>query len=240
MIDIHSHILPGIDDGSQSLEDSLTLLRLALESGVTTQVLTPHIQLNRYPNDPDSLRKAFAEFESIVKQESISINLVLSAEVRIGTDVMTLIENENFPWLGSWQGRRAFLLEMPHNQLPVASLNLIEWLVNRDILPIIVHPERNRELQQDIDKLMPYLEMGCEIQITASSLSGRFGLKAKQIAVDLLKADRALFMATDCHNIAYRAPDLNEGLALASELIGQSRAIALVRDNPAKLLGIEY
>ncbi|WP_126455609.1 tyrosine-protein phosphatase [Sulfuriflexus mobilis] len=239
MIDVHSHILPGIDDGAQTLEEALTLLRLAVDNGVTTQVLTPHIQPGRYLNDPGSLRKAFADFEHIVRQEGIPINLLLSAEVRIGPEVMALMQHEDFPWLGTWEGRRVFLLEMPHNHIPLGSLNLIDWLIDRDILPVIVHPERNRELQLDMHKLMPFIEAGCAIQLTASSLAGNFGQKAKTVAIELLQAGQVLFMATDCHNTAYRPPDLKAGLIMASELIGEVKATALVKDNPAQLLSLE-
>lgn len=238
MIDIHSHILPGIDDGAQSLKESLALLQLAADGGVTTQVLTPHIQASRYTNNPQSIFKAFTSFKLIVKSQKILIDIRLSAEVRVGTEVMALVENNDFPWLGVWQGKKAFLLEMPHNQLPMGSLNLVKWLIKQDILPIIVHPERNREIQQDINTLLPYLDAGCELQITASSLAGNFGQKAKQIAIDLLKSDRVLFMATDCHNTAYRPPNLKHGLELASALIGEMSATALIKDNPEELLGI--
>ena len=237
MIDIHSHILPGVDDGAQTLDDSLALLRLAVSNGVTTQVLTPHIQPGRFPNDPVSLRKAFVEFEYVVRQEGIPIDLFLSAEVRIGTEVMDLVQRDDFPWLGTWDGKRVFLLEMPHNHIPVGSLNLIDWLIGRDILPVIVHPERNREIQLVMDRLMPFIEAGCEIQLTASSLAGGFGQKAKNTAVELLQAGHVMLMATDCHNTMYRPPDLKAGLIMATELIGEAKAMALVKDVPAQLLG---
>lgn len=239
MIDIHSHILPGVDDGAQTLEDSLALLRLAVDNGVTTQVLTPHIQPGRYSNDPTNIRKAFADFVVVVREEGIPINLLLSAEVRIGPEVMALVQHEDFPWLGTWEGKRAFLLEMPHKHIPLGSLNLISWLMDRDILPIIVHPERNSEVQLDINKLMPFIEAGCKIQLTASSLVGNFGQKAKQVAIELLLADHVMFMATDCHNTAYRPPDLKVGLSIAAGFIGEVKATALVKDTPARLLNCE-
>ncbi len=236
LIDVHSHILPGIDDGAQTLEDALKLLAMAVEDGIKTQVLTPHIQPSRYQNDPDSLRVAFTEFTNAVRAHDIPINLLLSAEVRIGPEVMDLVQREDFPWLGTWQDKRALLLELPYNNVPVGSLNLIDWLVERDILPIIPHPERTSEIQQDINKLVPFIEAGCKFQVTAASLLGNFGQKARMIAEELLREDQVMLLATDCHNVAYRPPVLKAGVAAAAEIIGEQRASALVNDNPAELL----
>lgn len=235
MIDIHSHILPGVDDGAQTLEDALIMLRMAVANGITTQVLTSHIQTGRYTNSPASLRKSFAEFLDVVDSQNIPIKLLLSAEVRIEPELLVLLEQDDFPWLGMWDDKRVFLLEMPHNHLPVGSLNLVKHLIQNNIMPVIVHPERNRECQQDIKKLVPLIKAGCKIQITAGSLTGNFGQKAKNVAVQLLKEDMVMFLATDCHSPSYRPPDLMSGLKVAEKIIGNKEANMLVNDLPRKL-----
>lgn len=235
MIDIHSHILPGVDDGAKTLEDALSMLRMAVANGITTQVLTSHIQTGRYDNSPTSLRKSFSDFVDVVNNHKIPIRLLLSAEVRIEPELLSLLEQDDFPWLGMWDDKRAFLLEMPHNHLPVGSLNLVKHLIEHDIMPVIVHPERNRECQQNINKLVPLIDAGCKIQITAGSLTSNFGHKAKDTAVQLLKAGMVMFLATDSHSPSYRPPDLMSGLKIAEKIIGSKKANMLVNDTPKKL-----
>ena len=236
MIDIHSHILPEVDDGAQTLDAALELLTLAQEDGVTTQFLTPHMRDSNYINDPDVILNKYNHFCEIVAEKGYTIKLRLSAEVRVGPEVMKLVVRGDFPWLGLWQGKKAFLLEMPHGQVPAGTLNLIKWLQQRDIVPVIAHPERNREFQLNIPLLKQYIDAGCITQITAASLSGKFGNKSQTTAVELLEKDYVTFMATDTHNSFYRPPDLKKGYEIVKDIIGEEKAWSLVHDAPAKLL----
>lgn len=238
MIDIHSHILHGVDDGAQSLDDSIKMLKIAIENGVTTQVLTPHIQAGRYNNSPEYLNKLFLKFISNTQILKLPIKILLSAEVRIEPGIFKLLEKEDFPWLGTWDSKRVFLLEMPHNHLPVGSDNLAAKLIMHDILPVIVHPERNRELQCDIRKLSPFIDMGCMVQVTAGSITGNFGDKAKKVGIKLLKEGVVTLLATDCHNITYRPPDLKSGWEVAKNILGEKKANELVKENPGRLCGV--
>lgn len=236
MIDIHSHILPSVDDGAQTLEAALELLMLAQDDGVTTQFLTPHMRDTTYINDPSKIIKAFNDFSEIVAQKNYSIELRLSAEVRVSPEVMNLVQRDDFPWLGVWQGKKAFLLEMPHGMVPAGTINLLKWLLKRDIVPVIAHPERNREFQSNRDLLEKFIDAGCITQITAASLSGKFGEKSQNAAKELLENGFVTFMATDTHNTFYRPPDLNAGYLAASDIIGKEKAWSLVHDAPKKLL----
>ncbi|MCK4865522.1 MAG: tyrosine protein phosphatase [Gammaproteobacteria bacterium] len=236
MIDIHSHILPSVDDGAQSLDAALELLTLAQEDGVTTQFLTPHMRDTNYINDPEVILQKYNKFTEIVAAKGYTIKLRLSAEVRVGPEVMKLVLRDDFPWLGTWQGKKAFLLEMPHGQVPTGTINLIKWLQQRDIIPVIAHPERNREFQSNIDLLKQFIDSGCLAQLTAASLSGKFGEKSQRAAVELLEKDYVTFMATDTHNSFYRPPDLKAGYLLAKDIIGEEKAWSLVHDAPVKLL----
>lgn len=235
MIDIHSHILPAVDDGAADLHQALAMLRLAVADGITTQILTPHIEAGRYCNTGESLKKAFAVFEAIVKKEKIAIELKLAAEIRIGPELMPMISDEHMPWLGRWQGAKVFLLEFPHGSIPVGVINVIKWLSKHNVRPVIAHPERNRELQRDITKLKPLVEEGCLLQITASSITGQFGREAFETAKLLLENQTVTFLATDSHNLQYRPPKLKESVDTVSKLIGKKKAQALVTINPAQL-----
>lgn len=235
MIDIHSHILPGIDDGAKNLDMAFDMLRLAIAAGVTTQVLTPHIHLGTFENSKQDIEQRFKVFKKQVKAAKLPIKLLISAEVRIGPEVMQLVVNDAIPYLGEYRGKRTFLLEFPPNDVPHGSINLINWLLNKHYLPVIVHPERNRTFSVRKEKLQALIDLGCPIQITAGSLLGRFGKEAYQIAEELLLADKVSVIASDSHNVTSRAPDLQSGYQAAVELVGQSRASRLVTENPQAL-----
>lgn len=235
MIDIHSHILPGIDDGAKNLEIAFDMLRMAIDSGVTTQVLTPHIHLGTFENNKQDIETRFKVFKEQVNAAKLPIKLLLGAEVRIGPDIMQLVGNDAIPFLGEYQGKRTFLLEFPPNDVPYGSDKLISWLLNLNYLPIIVHPERNRTFAVQKEKLQAFIDLGCPIQITAGSLRGKFGKEAYQIAEELLLAGNVSVIASDSHNVTSRAPDLQSGYQAAVKLIGQSRASRLVKENPQSL-----
>ncbi len=238
MIDMHSHILPGVDDGAQDYEQALQMLAIAVEDGVSIQILTPHIQPGIYNNTPSSLNEQLIPFKQAVRERGIDIELRLAAELRIGPEIMSMVQSNAVPWLGMWKGRRVFLMEFPHNQVPAGSINLIQWLLKHNALPMIAHPERNLELQGDICKLEPFLDAGCLVQVTARSLAGGFGAEAHRAAIELLQAGKITLLATDCHNLAYRPPDLSSGYKAAAEIVGEQAARILVDDNPRSLLGI--
>lgn len=237
MIDMHSHILPAVDDGVSNLKDALAMLRLAVKDGVMEQVLTPHIHQARYErNNVERLGRKFREFRDIVEDQGIPIDLHLAGEVRIGPEVRELVENDQIPWLGEWNGHKTFLLEFPSNSVPVGSDNLVRWLRNAGTLPIIVHPERNPVFQKFPEKLTPFLQMDCPLQITAGSLLGRFGRPAQKLAVQLLKEDRVTAIASDAHNLKYRPPNLGKGVKAAAKHIGRERAATLVTSSVFDLL----
>jgi len=236
MIDIHSHILPAVDDGAQNIDDALELLRLAQDDGVTTQFLTPHMRPPRYTNEVLTLRHEFEKFSEVVAKNGFTINLRLSAEVRVGPEIMPLLQRDDFPWLGIWDEKKAFLLEMPHGQVPMGTINLIKWLLQRNIVPVIVHPERNREFQTNVELLEQYVQAGCLVQITSASLLGKFSNKSERCAIELIEKELVNFMATDSHNNFHRPPDLNAGYERAKELFGKDKSWSLVHDAPEKLL----
>jgi protein-tyrosine phosphatase len=236
MIDIHSHILPGVDDGARDFQQALDMLRMAINNGVKTQVLTPHLHPGRYGNTPENLLMNFLEFRHKVAEHELPLNLLLSAEVRIGMDVLDYLSRDDFPWLGEWKGNKVFLLEFPHNTIPANSLNMVSWLIKKRRLPMIVHPERNHAIQENPDLLAPYIEAGCLIQITSGSLISAFGKRAMQVAFDLLKKGVVTAIASDCHNVAYRPPNLALGLETAVKLIGERSANSMVTTIPGVIL----
>lgn len=236
MIDLHCHLLPGIDDGAQTLDESLELARLAVADGITHSVCTPHINIGRFDNDVRTITKAFEALEQGLAESGIPLKISMGAEVRISPEMMFLIEKDRIPFIGSWQGKKVLLLEMPHSHIPPGSDKLVKWLLSRNILPMIAHPERNRDVQKNPSLLAPFIQMGCLFQLTASSLTGAFGETSQSIAVDLLKQGQATVIATDAHNVKRRPPLLKEGLDAATAVVGLEQASKLVLENPLAII----
>jgi len=237
MIDIHSHIIPNIDDGARSLDEALDMLRMAIDQGVTTQVLTPHIHLGRFNNAKPQIIKAFEQFKQEVDKANLNINLLLGAECHIGPEIMQLVAQDAIPCLGEYQGKRTFLLEFPRTDIPFGSDNLVKWLLSKNYLPIIVHPERNSTFLNNRNKLQTFIDLGCPLQITASSITGKFGTDVQQMCEELLLADQVSAIASDCHNLKGRKPDLIEGVNASASIVGNEKSESLVGCFPLQLLG---
>jgi len=238
MIDLHSHVLPGIDDGARDLAEARAMLECAVADGIALQVLTPHLHPHRYGNSPVRLRAAFTAFQTALGDEPPRIELRQAAEVRASTEIVSLVERDEVPWLGEWSGERVLWLEVPYNNLPLGSAKLVEWLRNRNIRPLIAHPERTLELQRAPEKLQPFIEAGCLLQLTAGSLTGVFGAPAHRLAVALLEQGHVTALASDCHNVRDRSPLLTPGVAAAARIIGTEAARDLVTTNPGRILDV--
>lgn len=236
MIDLHSHILPAIDDGARTVDEALEMLKAIIDQGVTTQVLTPHIHLGRFNNTKEHIEEQFIQFKERVDEANLSIKLLLGAELRIGPEIMPLITNNQVPWLGEFQGKKTFLLEFPRTDIPFGSDNLVKWLLSKNCLPVIVHPERNTTFLNNRDKLQTFLDLGCPIQITASSITGKFGADVQKMTEELLIENQVTAIASDCHNLKGRAPDLLAGVTKAQSIIDVDKANLLVTDKPSTLL----
>jgi len=236
MIDIHSHILPNIDDGASNLAEALDMLRMAVDNGVTTQVLTPHIHMGRFDNTKKGIEEKFWQFKDEVDNANIPITLLLGAELRIGPEIMALISNKQVPWLGECEGNTTFLLEFPRTDIPFGSDNLVRWALSKQSLPIIVHPERNSTFLNHPEKLQVFLDLGCPIQLTASSLTGKFGADVQKFSEQLILDEKVSAIASDCHNLKGRKPDLLAGFEHAIALVGEERASRLVNLIPNSLI----
>ncbi|QIL90614.1 capsular biosynthesis protein [Microbulbifer sp. SH-1] len=238
MIDLHSHILPGIDDGPRSFAQSLELIRASAANGITHIVVTPHIHPGRYLNTSHSLELAFRDFLScLAAEEELGVQLALAAEVRISDELLYMASKQQLPALGHWEGDLLVLLEMPHSHIPAGVTQLVEWLAQRNIRPMIAHPERNKDVLRDLDQIEPLVRAGCLFQLTAGALVGQFGEPSRLCAEKLLKKGLATVLATDTHHLYRRPPNLAEGRHAAEQIIGETRAWALVQDNPVKIVG---
>lgn len=232
MIDLHNHLLPGIDDGAPDLETALQLAQIAFSDGITHMVCTPHIHPGRYENTPNTIIQALTLFKTGLEQHGIPLQVAAAAEVRFGMELMIGIKTNSIPFLGQWQGKNVLLLEFPHGEMPFGAEKLTGWLLQNNIIPMIAHPERNKGLMREPGKLKPFIDQGCLLQVTAGSVAGHFGETAQELAIQFLEKNWVTILASDAHNIEHRPPILTAGLTAATELLGEEAARRLVFDNP--------
>lgn len=236
MIDIHSHLLPEVDDGSRSIRESIALLRLAVQDGICEMVFTPHMYAGRWDNDLALLRPRFEAFARLVASKGIPIRLHLGAEVHLTLEAIGQLERGEVPMIGRWNGLQAFLLELPDGRIPPFTIDALRHLKDRALQPILVHPERNRQVMQDVDCLAPLVAEGCLLQVTAGSLTGGFGARAEQAAFSLLERDWVSFLATDAHNLRSRPPLMRAAYERVAARFGVLAADQLTNGNPSQLI----
>ena len=232
MIDLHNHLLPGIDDGAPDLDTALQLARIAVQDGITHLVCTPHIHPGRYDNDRTSIHTAHQQFVRGLDQAGIELRVSWAAEVRFGMELMISQAEGNLPFLGRWQDKKVLLLEFPHGEIPFGAERLTGWLLQRNVIPMIAHPERNKGIMRTPSKLKPFIEQGCLLQVTASSVAGHFGEVAQDLAHTLLEQRLVTILASDAHNLQHRPPHLREGMEHAARIVGDTQAERLVKDTP--------
>lgn len=236
MIDLHCHMLPGIDDGPKTMDQSLAMARFAVEHGITHSVLTPHIHPGCYDNDYNKIRAVFETFQALLAEENIPLEIGMAAEVRVCAELPMMIAQKKIPFLGEWQGMKVMLLEFPHENLTVGAEKLIGWLMDRNILPLIAHPERNQSVMRQPDRIKPYKEMGCLLQITAGSITGLFGEASQKCALTYIEQDAAFVIATDAHNLHKRQPTLQSAKEFLLPIFGEDKVNSLLVSNPASIL----
>lgn len=237
MIDLHCHLLPGIDDGPDDLATSLQLARHAVAAGIHVAMVTPHMHAGRYENRAASIQTATQAFQAALDAEGIALRIHAAAEVRLDHDILGWVAEGQVPYLGTWRGERVMLLELPHSHVPVGADKLVEWLLKQGIRPMIAHPERNKDIMRSVDKLLPFVRLGCLLQVTAGAVAGAFGEAACTRAADLLGKGWVTILASDAHNLDARPPELEPGRVAAAAIIGEAESWNLVRHRPAEIIG---
>ena len=238
MIDLHCHYLPGIDDGAQTLEDSLELARAAVAAGIRTAVMTPHVHPGRYENKASGIGKLCAAFQRVLQHKQIPLEVRAGGEVRISADIIPMVEENEIPFIGQIDGYRVMLLEFPHSHLIVGGDKLVSWLLARRIRPLIAHPERNKDVMRNVDKIGAYVQMGCMLQLTGASIIGQFGKPAQDCARKLIERNWATVVATDAHNVRHRPPNLDLAYTALTDMGGEPFAKQLTLDMPGRIVGM--
>lgn len=232
-VDIHCHLLPGIDDGAADWSQSLAMARMAANDGIATIVATPH-QLGNYShNRAETILGLVGELQTRLDEEDIPLRVLPGADVRIEPEMVAKVLKGEVLALG---GRtRYVLLELPH-ELYVPLDRLLAELEGAGLVGVLSHPERNLGLLAQPQVVESLVDAGCLMQVTAGSLIGTFGPPMTAMAERLLSRGLVHFLATDAHGPKSRRPLLRRAFERAAELAGHKAACAMCCDNPSLLV----
>lgn len=233
MIDIHSHILPEVDDGTRSLDEARALAISALEDGVTVMAATPHVRTD-YATTPERMERGVAELRADFARERIPLEVVHGAELAI--DRLGVLTPDDLRRFTLGQNGRYVLLECPYFSSYVELVPAIKALTKAGIAAVVAHPERNPSIQERPDRISALLELGALVQVTAGSIDGRLGRSAKRTASALVDLGCVHAIASDAHG-----PHIREGgLAGAVAAVGDSAlGVYLTEEAPAAILAGE-
>lgn len=233
MIDIHSHILYGVDDGANGREETRAMLKIACSEGITDMIATPHFITGANSYTKESLLETYNDVRLLIEEEDLPIVMHLGNELFLDEYVEKEIENGNGLCLA---GTRYVLVELPMLRIPSYTEGVFFRLIQKGYRPVLAHPERNRELYEDLDRLDCWTEMGCLLQINSSSLTGLSGKHAKEVARKLLLEGMVDFVATDCHSHEKRSPRMQAAEKLVIGMVGKESARRIFYTNPEALL----
>jgi protein-tyrosine phosphatase len=229
MVDIHHHLLPGLDDGPADLATSVAMARMAAEDGITHVVATPHAS-SRYPFDPAAVAERLAALQAELSTERIPLTVATGCDFHLSYD--NIQDAIAHPKRYSLNSTAYLLVELPDYGLPPHLGETFYSLRLAGLVPVLTHPERNRTLQTNLPLLAQWLREGLLVQITTSSVLGQMGSKAQTMAHRLL-ADRWVhFLATDAHNLESRPPRMSEAHDLVAKKYGAAYAHSLCTANP--------
>lgn len=235
MVDIHLHILPGLDDGARTMQEAIKMARIAFLSGVGTIVVTPHAnQKNRFENYATiDMRHTLEKFCSQLRHNAIPLQVVPGMEIRVTVDVVEKIKAGKLCPMGK---TNCFLMEFPCNADPVQMQQMLDYSLEAYCRPIIAHPERYLAVQQNLNLIERWKGQGCFIQLSKDSIQGYWGLAAYKSAEYMIENGWADAVASDAHDVRYRTPEMHSIKKYLTNRFGKACADFLLIDNPQRIL----
>ena len=228
-IDIHSHVLYGLDDGARTVEDSIAMLEMARDSGTSDIVATPHAD-TQYAFDPEKVTARIAELSARVSGITIHRGCDFRLEI---SNIEDALAN---PKKYTINHRSYLLVEFPHMTVFPTVDGIFGRLLDAGITPIVTHPERNAFLQQNPGTLRNWVESGILAQVTAASCTGVFGKRVQATAHELIAMNVVHFIASDAHDVEKRTPDMSAAYKLLTKQYGETRVRPMFVDNPRAVL----
>lgn len=228
MIDIHCHILPGIDDGAKTEADSLAMAHMAVEEGIETIVVTPHHKNGVYENAKANIITYTEILNELFQSEDIPLSLLPGQETRINGDMIEDIQNDDVLTLNH---TKYVFVEFPSAHIPAYATQMLFDIQVAGYTPIIVHPERNRELLERPGKMYDFIRKGALSQVTTGSLIGKFGKSIEKFAHELIEFNLTHFIASDAHNTTSRAFWMQDALRAVDQSHGSDISYVLMENS---------
>ncbi|MDP2210971.1 MAG: CpsB/CapC family capsule biosynthesis tyrosine phosphatase [Candidatus Aquicultor sp.] len=230
-VDIHNHILPGLDDGAETLEEAVEMARLAHQNGITRIVATPHQNDWHHVTGQETLA-GVELLQAVLRERGVPVDIYAGSELRMSPDIPERLASQTaLPLAGS----SYVLIEFYFDTIPFFSEEVVFRLRTAGWKPIIAHPERVYDIQRKPERLERFIDMGCLTHINVSSLTGELGRSCLDTAVALLKRGWVDIIASDSHGAENRPPDFGAALSVAAKIVGEEAARALVLENPARI-----
>ncbi len=231
MIDIHSHLLPQIDDGAQDWDESLAMIRQAIRDGIEGAICTPHV-LNVLDEPFESkLLFKFQQLKELIDRHQLKFKVWLGSEIHCQavfnsfSKVVTLNDTQKY-----------LLMELPLGELPADTGDKLFKLNLDGITPVLAHPERNSAVIQKLEVAFQFIQQGALVQLNAGSLNGDFGRTVKKTAFEMMNHDMVHFVASDCHNAGSRPMLLGKAFQVVADRWGKAKAVLLFTANPQKVV----
>ncbi len=229
MVDIHHHLLWGLDDGAKDFETSLAMAKASAADGVTHIVCTPHAN-DKYEYDPERNRAKVQELQTRLDAEKVSLKIGLGCDFHLSYD--NILEAKEDPSRFSVNQLGYLMVEIPDYGIPPQMTETFYELQLAGLTPILTHPERNPTLQADHTRLGEWMRRGVLVQVTGDSVTGKMGKTAEKMAHALLEKRWVHFLATDAHNVSSRPPRLSQARDVVAKKYGREYAESLVTTNP--------
>lgn len=237
MIDVHTHVLPSIDDGPKEILDTVSMIKEAKQAGFTDIITTSHYIENAYDVSKKSRQKIINAIKSLLKEEKINIKLYNGAEAYITNNLLDFIKNDYVPTLAE---SRYVLFELPLSGPQVIYIDsVIEDLITAKYVPIIAHPERYEIVKKDPNIATSWVRKGALLQANYGSIIEKYGKDAKQALIKLLEANAIHFLGTDAHRPESIYTQMDKILSEYKNIIDEEKLNELTTQNPKKILGNE-
>ena len=234
MIDLHGHLLPGIDDGAKTMDQALNMARIAVKDGIAVSVLTPHHLNGVYDNPATKIREQVDRFRAELDAAEIELEVWPGAECHLVPELPAALADGSAMTVAD--RRRAVLIELPVHTIPMGATAILDDVRTLGLTPIIVHPERNTALRQDPERLAEWVAMGCLAQVTAQSCTGRFGEPVRKTAQWMVTQGLIHFVASDAHRDRRRVPQIRPGRAAIAEWTNDEVGRLLSEEFPRALV----
>jgi protein-tyrosine phosphatase len=233
VIDLHSHILPGVDDGSPDIETSLVMARIAVDDGIEVMACTPHFMPGLYDNNAADIRRRVAELNQRLIAEDIDLALVVGGDAHIRPDFIDCLRSDQILRL---HDSRYVLFEPSHVTMPPRLEDLLFNVLVAGYTPILTHPERFRWIEGNYAVFERLIKAGVWMQVTAGSLTGKYGKRPHYWAQKMLAQGHVHMLASDAHNTRSRPPIMSEAFNIATQEVGLDEARHLVLTRPQAIL----